>query len=109
MKIPLKIFLPVFVSVVAFSSAFLSCDLVFSKEPIEKGAKIDISSQNEYYIIKEYDGKIAVFSNNFDKPIHTLDSPYVRDLPEYDRELLEEGIVANSKDELTKILEDYDN
>ena len=43
------------------------------------------------------------------EPIHTLDSPYVRDLPEYDRKLLETGIIAHSNAELLKILEDYDN
>ncbi len=67
-----------------------------------------INSQNEYYIVKESDGKIGVFYSDSTAPLYLLDGPYVRDLPEYDRKLLQQGIIAQNNAELLKILEDYD-
>jgi hypothetical protein len=58
------------------------------------------------YIVKEYNGKIAVFEEGKNKPFKVTDSS-VSDLPEYDRKLLEEGIKATTKQELQRILEDY--
>lgn len=74
-----------------------------------KQRETDISVENCRYRVKAYNGKIAVFVDGDAEPIHTLDSPYVRDLPEYDQKLLENGIIANSNTELLQILEDYDN
>ncbi len=69
----------------------------------------NISAPKTVYLIKEYNGKIAVFLNNEPNPINILESPFVRDLPEYDQRILKEGIIAQSNQELLKILEDYDN
>lgn len=61
------------------------------------------------YTVKEYEGKIAVFRENGELPLYVLDSPYIRDLPQYDRELLKIGVKADNNTELLEILEDYDN
>lgn len=60
------------------------------------------------YTVKEHDGKIAVFQNGSNDPIKILDGPYVRDLPTFDRELLENGITVETETELNALLEDYD-
>lgn len=62
-----------------------------------------------YYIVKQYKDRIAVYSSEKDEPIQILDSPFVRDLPEYDQKLLSKGIIVKTNEELLKILEDYDN
>ncbi len=75
----------------------------------------DIKNQNsqepptvkvEFYTVKEHDGKIAVYKNYDTSPIEIYDS-YTSLLPEYDKKLLESGIVIYSKEELQRIIEDY--
>ena len=67
------------------------------------------STTNREYTVKEFNGKIAVFENSNTTPLYILDSPFTRDLPKADRELLQNGIKATTEEELNKILEDYDN
>ncbi len=80
----------------------------------QKNEDLPIKEQNnvvtntKFYVIKSNNGKISVYSSEQNEPLYTLDSPYVRDLPESDQELLEKGMIANSKEEVIKILEDYD-
>ena len=60
------------------------------------------------YTVKELNGKIAIFENGNEEPLRVLESPFVRDLPSFDRQLLKEGIIARDETELIAILEDYD-
>lgn len=62
--------------------------------------------RSDYYTVAEYQGKIAVFKNADTIPLEVYDS-YVSYLPEHDRQLLKEGIRADSPGELQKIIEDY--
>lgn len=62
--------------------------------------------RSDYYIVTEYQGKIAVFKNTDTIPLDVYDT-YVEYLPEHDRQLLIEGIRADSPGELQKIIEDY--
>lgn len=62
--------------------------------------------QQDYYTVMEYQGKIAVFKNENTIPLDVYDS-YVAYLPEHDRQLLKDGIRADSPSELQKIIEDY--
>ena len=62
--------------------------------------------QNDYYTVMEYEGKIAVFKNEENIPFEIFDS-FAAVLPDTDRELLKNGIIANSTEELQKIIEDY--
>ncbi len=59
--------------------------------------------------MKAHNGKIAVFVDGNDKPLYVLDTPSLHELPEYDQNILNDGIVAENNTELLKILEDYDN
>lgn len=56
------------------------------------------------YILKEYNGKIGIFEN--DALIYTLNT-YVFTLPENDKKLLSEGILASTQEELYELLEYY--
>ena len=61
---------------------------------------------NDYYTIKEYQGKVAVFINEEPVPIDVYES-YVYSLPKHDREALSTGIRVESVEDLQKIIEDY--
>ena len=71
-------------------------------------SSISNTEDKSHYYVKEHNGKIAVFLNDGTSPIYTLDSPYVRDLPKYDQNLLQKGIFAESNTKLLEILQDYD-
>ena len=60
----------------------------------------------DVFIVKEYDGRVAVFTAGSLSPDKVYDT-HVSQLPEYDRNLLIDGILANNKEELRKIIEDY--
>lgn len=59
------------------------------------------------YIIKDYDGKIAVFDINDEEKPSKITTISVKDLPEADKNLLKEGIFAENEEVLNSILEDY--
>ena len=63
--------------------------------------------QRDYlYIIKEYNGRVAVFGEDADIPEMVLDT-FVRYLPAYDRIQLREGVRVYSLHELEARIEDY--
>lgn len=61
---------------------------------------------SDYFTVKEYDGKIAVYKNEEEKPYVVYDA-YVSLLPEQDAERLKEGIVTDDKEYLQSVIEDY--
>lgn len=79
-----------------------------SKNDDNKFESVTSASEKDsnIYIVKEYNGKIAVYNENMDKPIKTTDSS-VDSLPEIDRALIQKGIKVEDKTELRKLLEDY--
>ena len=59
------------------------------------------------YLLREYNGSLAVFRNdNLNNP-YALYSVAVGALPDGDREHLKAGIIAAGEDELRQLLEDY--
>lgn len=58
------------------------------------------------YIIKEFEGRVAVFGEDPDHPELILDT-LVRHLPAYDREQLQEGIEVQTAEDLAARIEDY--
>lgn len=68
--------------------------------------KNEPSKKNSEYLIKEYNGNIAVFENGEKAPFRTT-CINVSELPEADRNLLKKGICASSREEMDAILEDY--
>lgn len=64
------------------------------------------SKSNLMYVVKEYNGNIAVFEENCDIPFKITDVR-LSDFPDEDKKLLNKGIEASSSQELNCILEDY--
>ena len=60
---------------------------------------------SEGYLVKEYQGKIGIFST--DGLLLEIIDTYVKTLPEADRTLLGEGISVKTREELNSLVEDY--
>ena len=84
---------------------FLFFFAVDKKEASEPQAA-EIPTSGYSYLVKEYEGKIAVFEENAASPFRVT-SVALRDLPENDKILLKEGIKVTSLEELNDLLEDY--
>ncbi len=68
-----------------------------SKPPLEDG---------NMYIVKEHEGRVAVFTAGESEPEVVLDV-FVQYLPDLDREQMAEGIPVKDYNELVALLEDY--
>ena len=71
--------------------------------------EVDITSEmREHYIVKENDGRIGVFAyrNGETHFLYNIDT-LVRFLPEADRRLIEQGVVFQTREELTAFEEDF--
>lgn len=66
----------------------------------------EVSSAAIQYILREYDGKLAVYKAGESTPSRILDME-TRLLPSYDQGLLRAGIEVSSPEELNQLLEDY--
>ncbi len=87
---------------------FITCAV--AARPAEKVSNAPLSSQTKkqvYYILKEYKGKIAVFSSDDEIPIHQIDV-LVDSLPERDQEKLKKGIKTSNPEEALLMAEDYE-
>ncbi len=96
-----KILIFALVSLFCLSVLYLNLN-----KDIEKQQTRQQIINDEYYTVKDYNGKIAVFKNSENIPITVYDS-YTSLLPEYDKKLLKEGIRVKDTNELQKIIEDY--
>ena len=65
-----------------------------------------IITEKGYYILKEYNGKIASFYYDDENPIDVFDVS-VNSFGEYDKQALYKGIIADSEEELNRLIEDY--
>ena len=63
-------------------------------------------SQTALYIVKELNGKIAIYKYGEQNPMQVLEDPYVDNLPPIDRQRLSEGIDVFSENELNTLVED---
>lgn len=60
------------------------------------------------YLLRETDGKIGLYLPQEDTPRQVLDI-YTYTLPEYDQQLLQEGIPVADEEDLQKYLEEFDS
>ena len=79
---------------------------LFSLSIAEDKNSISETTTNIKYIVKSYEGKIAVFQNNESSPIKIVDV-YIDLLPQSDRDILNNGITVSNIDEVNKMLSDY--
>lgn len=64
------------------------------------------SSDSQIYIVKDYNGKVAVFKDGDTEPVRTTQQQ-VDALPKTDRDMLNEGVTVTGDDELRRLIEDY--
>ena len=76
-----------------------------SQENRETAASV---SEEETFLVKEYQGHIGVFSNSSELPFQEIPVD-VESLPKTDQLLLAQGIHAANKQELNRVLEDYES
>ena len=70
------------------------------------GAAASLPEPDYLYIIREHDGRVAVFSRGHSTPEMVLDR-LVHHLPAYDQIQLREGVPVFTKEELQERIEDY--
>ncbi len=70
-------------------------------DPLEKD-----SGDDYLYLLREYEGKVALFAKGSNTPELVFERP-VRLLPEYDRIQLREGIKIKTSEELSARIEDF--
>lgn len=58
------------------------------------------------YILREYNGKTAVFEKGRELPVF-IEDIFIDNLPEKDRKALREGIILSSPEELQSLIEDF--
>jgi hypothetical protein len=89
-------------AIFCFTILFVSLNNDINRRSLRDDSKII----QDYFTIKEYDGKIAVYRNNEEKPYVVYDA-YVSLLPEQDVQRLKKGIVTDDKNYLQSVIEDY--
>lgn len=73
----------------------------------ETGITVPATSANEtVYILKDYNGQIAVFEQGKTEPFKITDA-LTANLPQVDQDDIRQGITLNGKKELNRALEDY--
>jgi len=88
----------------------LSCLLFITLNKSEKKVNTEETASltaSDVYIIKAYDGKVAVFSDGVNSPIQVLDCK-INSLPPDAVEALATGIKVTGTDELQRAIEAYD-
>lgn len=94
--------------VISLSAILLTITISKPASASENVAQITSDIQKNYlYCIKEYDGKIGVFSPDNSTPIQIIETNPAL-LPEYDQEMLKSGIYLYSNEELRQLTEDFD-
>lgn len=63
-------------------------------------------SSAEGFVVKELDGRIAVFRKGQDAPLEITDTA-ISSLPDFDKQQLKIGVYAANERELKRLIEDY--
>lgn len=77
-----------------------------NSKPESYMSEADVSSRASKYVVKAYNGIVAVFKMNDEFPFKVLDVS-VESLPYADQDMLNKGIYVADDQELNSILEDY--
>jgi hypothetical protein len=94
------------------SSVIIITSIAYDARGENANAEVMISETPETtdesigYILKEYEGKLALFRENSTKPYKKLEVD-ISTLTDLDKELVRQGIVVKTEKELNALLEDY--
>ena len=75
-------------------------------QSVAQSSEEQSEQENLTFIIKEYEGKVAVFKGQASEPLFISDVS-INSLPLTDKEILEKGIEVTSERELNRLIEDY--
>ncbi len=100
----------IFLTAITVSGFLIICTLgqTVRHERIE--SKLEVAAQDEpkpLYVIREHNGKIAVFCWGSSRPFRYLDFN-ISLLPDFDREQLREGIELYNEEELETYIQDVE-
>lgn len=92
------------------AATVISCITIFfsvrAMPEIEDTNTTVVTTPSVVYLLKTYNGRLAVFEQGSDLPYKEFDIN-INTLSDYDKELLENGITADSKEKIRKLIEDY--
>jgi hypothetical protein len=82
---------------------------VVNQSAVEKKSEVDTVDYRINYVLREYEGKIALFQNRADgkEEIYKIYEISIGLLPQSDREELKAGIETESLSEALQLVEDY--
>ncbi len=90
-------------SVISISASSLT---QMKEDAVKEAEKSVVQEKPQVYIVREYKGLVAVFTEDSDMPQRLTDT-IVYSLPDYDVEKLQAGITVEGKENLEKLLMDF--
>lgn len=101
------------VRIVSLASAFLLCSTVLTLSllgllPVEPNiaASGHIAVEEPSYVLGAYEGKLAVYRGDTEKPVMLFDV-WLHNLPDLDQTHLNDGITVQDYRELQTLIEDF--
>lgn len=88
------------------SCATIILSLIFNKDNNENVNAEAKTAQKIEYILKDYNGHLAVFYSSEETPYEEFDI-LTNSFSDYDKNLLSQGISADTEDEIQQLIEDY--
>lgn len=79
--------------------------ILFTTSDIRRNSEDILVTNNISFVLKDYNGNLALFRGNSDEPYVVLDEK-TSFLNEYDRNRVLAGISVNTRSELEKLIED---
>ena len=102
-----KLFLSTGCFVVSCIIILFILNISLNNSPKNNATSPDLElKSNLTYVVKEYNGNVAVFVSGKDLPFRITDVS-LDELPSGDQKLLKTGIIVSTQEELNSILEDY--
>lgn len=74
--------------------------------PPSSSSKVQAEEEAERYLIRDYQGRVAVFLEGVEEPEMIFDI-YTKTLPELDQQQLTKGIPVEGYQQMTRLVEDY--
>jgi len=101
-----KIITVILVFLLCVFIAIISCSNLVKSYRKNHSNQSQSTTPQILYILKEYDGRVALYKINKEEPIEVFDV-YTDSLPYDDYLLIKNGIKIKSEAELQKIIEEY--
>lgn len=87
------------------TASFIAIPIINQKSADTNESQADTPNISLSYIVKDFNGNIAVFESDVEKPFKITDVN-INTLPKVDQERLREGIYVTEQNELNSLLED---